>query len=134
MNHLPYSANPLTRLGHVPRIESREIPIATSPPVPTDTTSIYFKPPGTPGRFYRTPLYLLSELRSGHRIGGPSAILDDRFYLTILIEPGCHAEVSPYGHIHIHVPPPAQRREEEEIPVKRYRKRPAPQRRLLERR
>nr|KAG5689815.1 hypothetical protein BaRGS_029293 [Batillaria attramentaria] len=51
--------------------------------------------------FADTPVYLLEKLGAGHHITGPAIIIDKNS--TILVEPGCEAEITQYGDISITV-------------------------------
>uniref|UniRef100_A0A8D1GV27 5-oxoprolinase, ATP-hydrolysing n=1 Tax=Sus scrofa TaxID=9823 RepID=A0A8D1GV27_PIG len=56
---------------------------------------------GGPGGYQETPVYLLGELGYGHKLQGPCLIIDSNS--TILVEPGCQAEVTETGDIRISV-------------------------------
>uniref|UniRef100_A0A5G2QF41 5-oxoprolinase, ATP-hydrolysing n=1 Tax=Sus scrofa TaxID=9823 RepID=A0A5G2QF41_PIG len=53
------------------------------------------------GGYQETPVYLLGELGYGHKLQGPCLIIDSNS--TILVEPGCQAEVTETGDIRISV-------------------------------
>jgi 5-oxoprolinase (ATP-hydrolysing) len=63
----------------------------------TDRTSlVYFE-----GGWQDTPVFLMELLRPGHTIAGPAVIMDS--LSTILVEPGCQAEITAGGDIRIAV-------------------------------
>ncbi|XP_047381473.1 5-oxoprolinase isoform X3 [Sciurus carolinensis] len=67
-------------------------------------TQCYFE-----GGYQETPVYLLGELGYGHQLQGPCLIIDSNSPFvppapsTILVEPGCQAEVTKTGDIRISV-------------------------------
>ncbi|XP_027713466.1 5-oxoprolinase isoform X2 [Vombatus ursinus] len=72
-------------------------PQAQNGPARVDrVTQCYFE-----GGYQNTPVYQLGELGQGHRLPGPCLIIDSNS--TILVEPGCHAEVTKAGDIRITV-------------------------------
>ncbi|XP_072458758.1 5-oxoprolinase isoform X2 [Notamacropus eugenii] len=66
------------------------------PPRVDRVTQCYFE-----GGYQNTPVYQLGELGQGHRLPGPCIIIDNNS--TILVEPGCHAEMTKAGDIRITV-------------------------------
>uniref|UniRef100_A0A5F8H024 5-oxoprolinase, ATP-hydrolysing n=1 Tax=Monodelphis domestica TaxID=13616 RepID=A0A5F8H024_MONDO len=66
------------------------------PPRVDLVTQCYFE-----GGYQKTPVYQLGELNQGHQLPGPCLIIDSNS--TILVEPGCHAEVTKTGDIRITV-------------------------------
>uniref|UniRef100_A0A2R9ANB6 5-oxoprolinase, ATP-hydrolysing n=1 Tax=Pan paniscus TaxID=9597 RepID=A0A2R9ANB6_PANPA len=68
----------------------------TGPPRVDKMTQCYFE-----GGYQETPVYLLAELGYGHKLHGPCLIIDSNS--TILVEPGCQAEVTKTGDICISV-------------------------------
>ena len=65
-------------------------------------TSCYFISESTgAGSWHKTPIFLLEKLGPGHCIAGPAIIMQDTS--TILIEPGCSAEITEYGDVVITV-------------------------------
>ncbi|XP_055204475.2 5-oxoprolinase isoform X3 [Gorilla gorilla gorilla] len=68
----------------------------TGPPRVDKMTQCYFE-----GGYQETPVYLLAELGCGHKLHGPCLIIDSNS--TILVEPGCQAEVTKTGDIRISV-------------------------------
>ncbi|XP_074059206.1 5-oxoprolinase [Macrotis lagotis] len=66
------------------------------PPRVDRVTQCYFE-----GGYQDTPVYQLGELGQGHSLPGPCLIIDSNS--TILVEPGCHAEVTKMGNIRITV-------------------------------
>uniref|UniRef100_A0A2K6QGI7 5-oxoprolinase, ATP-hydrolysing n=1 Tax=Rhinopithecus roxellana TaxID=61622 RepID=A0A2K6QGI7_RHIRO len=68
----------------------------TGPPRVDKMTQCYFE-----GGYQETPVYLLGELGYGHKLHGPCLIIDSNS--TILVEPGCQAEVTETGDIRISV-------------------------------
>ncbi|MBV94713.1 5-oxoprolinase, partial [Eschrichtius robustus] len=77
------------RLEFVPKAQS-------GPPRVDKMTRCYFE-----GGYQETPVYLLGELGDGHKLQGPCLIIDSNS--TILVEPGCQAEVTETGDIRISV-------------------------------
>lgn len=70
--------------------------IQSGPPHVEKVTQCYFE-----GGYQETPVYLLGELGYGHQLQGPCLIIDNNS--TILVEPGCQAEVIETGDIRISV-------------------------------
>ena len=70
---------------------------------PVDSVDTYFE-----GGWRKTAVYLWRHLKAGHSIAGPALIIQDGG--TIVIEPGCHAEVTDFGDLVIHVESPRQTR------------------------
>ncbi|GAB1299490.1 5-oxoprolinase [Apodemus speciosus] len=70
--------------------------IQSGPPHVEKVTQCYFE-----GGYQETPVYLLGELGYGHQLQGPCLIIDNNS--TILVEPGCQAEVTETGDIRISV-------------------------------
>uniref|UniRef100_A0A4W2FE31 5-oxoprolinase, ATP-hydrolysing n=1 Tax=Bos indicus x Bos taurus TaxID=30522 RepID=A0A4W2FE31_BOBOX len=77
------------RLEDVPKAHS-------GPPRVDKMTQCYFE-----GGYQETPVYLLGELGCGHKLQGPCLIIDSNS--TILVEPGCQADVTETGDIRISV-------------------------------
>ncbi|KAK7474011.1 hypothetical protein BaRGS_00034721 [Batillaria attramentaria] len=75
-----------------------DVPIgkAAGPAVEEKRVQCYFD-----SGFADTPVYLLEKLGAGHHITGPAIIIDKNS--TILVEPGCEAEITQYGDISITV-------------------------------
>lgn len=69
---------------------AKEIP----PPMPKETVSVYFDS----GRVV-TPVYILSELLPFQSIAGPAIIVQD--VATVVVEPGCSANITASGDIEI---------------------------------
>ncbi|EPY76320.1 5-oxoprolinase [Camelus ferus] len=76
-------------LENVPKAQS-------GPPRVDKMTQCFFE-----GGYQETPVYLLGELGYGHKLQGPCLIIDSNS--TILVEPGCQAEVTEMGDIRISV-------------------------------
>ncbi|XP_031202901.1 5-oxoprolinase isoform X2 [Mastomys coucha] len=70
--------------------------IQSGPPHVEKVTQCYFEE-----GYQETPVYLLGELGFGHQLQGPCLIIDNNS--TILVEPGCQAEVTERGDIRISV-------------------------------
>lgn len=64
------------------------------PPVPRETVSVYFDSGRLP-----TPVYILTELKPRQHIHGPAIIVQD--VATVVVEPGCSANITPSGDIEI---------------------------------
>lgn len=65
-------------------------------PEPIKTSKVYFD-----GKWHETKLYLRENLLAGHKINGPSVIIDR--LSTIVIEPNCKAEITKKGDIVISI-------------------------------
>ncbi|KAG8231505.1 hypothetical protein J437_LFUL011543 [Ladona fulva] len=74
-------------------IESHSIP----PPIEL-VSKVYFAQTNC---HVETPVYLLSKLSAGHKIPGPCIIMDG--LSTILVEPGCEAEITCFGDVEISI-------------------------------
>ena len=70
---------------------------ADTPPVPLETVDGYFEEGRLPVKVYD-----LNKLRAGHRVTGPAIIIQDT--TTILVELDCHADITQYGDVAIHIP------------------------------
>jgi 5-oxoprolinase (ATP-hydrolysing) len=57
-------------------------------------TEVYFE-----SGYCRASVYILSDLRAGHKIPGPAVIMDN--LSTVLVEPDCTASVTSGGDIKI---------------------------------
>lgn len=77
------------QLPPAPRLEK-----AAEPPVAKYTRSVYFE-----GGNRDTPVFLLPDLRAGHKIPGPAMLLDKTS--TVLVEPGFSAAITDTGDIQI---------------------------------
>ncbi len=76
------------RLNRIPIAEAEdEAPVL-------DTVPCYFEQ-----GWRNTTLYNLNELKAGHTVGGPAIIIHDTS--TIVVEPDCHAVITPYGDAEI---------------------------------
>ena len=51
--------------------------------------------------WFKTPIYLLKKLCAGQFFHGPTILIEDNS--TILVEPGCTAEITEYGDVVIKV-------------------------------
>ncbi|XP_042148040.1 5-oxoprolinase isoform X2 [Ixodes scapularis] len=80
---------------------SHQLPRAEGDPQPTEETQCYFE-----DRYYTTPVFLLNKLLAGHVVQGPAIVIDDN--CTIVVEPGCHAQVLEQGDVCITVNQPAR--------------------------
>lgn len=65
-------------------------------PLPEGTTTIFFE-----GGAFDSPIYCTKNLLSGQKITGPAILIDQ--LSTILVEPGCSAEVTRFGDLIINV-------------------------------
>ncbi len=79
-----------------PGLRKFRIPEAQGPAVSETTTRCYFE-----GGWQDTPLFRTEHLCHGHEIPGPAILMQDTS--TILVEPGCRAEVTEFGDVLIHV-------------------------------
>jgi 5-oxoprolinase (ATP-hydrolysing) len=80
--------------GMVPQVG----PVAEDPgplPTPSETTPAYFEVGGRQD----TPAWLLSSLRPGHGVLGPALLIDT--ISTIVVEPGCTADITAAGDVRI---------------------------------
>ncbi|HLC16474.1 MAG TPA: hydantoinase B/oxoprolinase family protein, partial [Thermodesulfovibrionia bacterium] len=76
--------------GKAEPIERRKIERFSEPPLPADTMKTYFK-----GGWADTKVYIMDNLKAGHRIYGPALVMQDSS--TIVVEPECIAEITEYG-------------------------------------
>jgi 5-oxoprolinase (ATP-hydrolysing) len=74
------------------------------------TTPVYYSTDGNASRCLDSPVYDLNDLKGGMFINGPSIILNQTS--TILVEPGCQAEIDNYGNVIIQVVASSNRQEE----------------------
>jgi len=76
----------------------QKFPIANKPgtPQPDSQTRCYFE-----SGWHNTPIFLLDQLGAGQRLDGPAILMQDTS--TILIEPGCFAEITEFGDVVITV-------------------------------
>lgn len=65
------------------------------PPTPKEYVTTFFDVTGR----VQIPVYILNELLPGHSIAGPAMIIQD--VATVVVEPACHANISPNGDIEI---------------------------------
>jgi 5-oxoprolinase (ATP-hydrolysing) len=82
--------------GHTAGLRRTAIFRATGPPAKKDTVPCYFESGWT-----NTALYDLESLGAGHHIPGPAIIIHDT--TTIVVEPGCRAEITEHGDVAIDV-------------------------------
>ena len=83
-------------LGKTSTFDRIAIPASSETPVPMDTVPCYFEQ-----GWQDTHLYSLEALKASQTIQGPAIIIHD--ISTILIEPGCRAEITAYGDVAIEV-------------------------------
>jgi 5-oxoprolinase (ATP-hydrolysing) len=83
-------------LGKTTSFDRTAIPASEDDPVPVDTVPCYFEH-GWQG----TNVYSLEALKASQTIQGPAIIIHD--ISTILVEPGCRAEITAYGDVAITV-------------------------------
>jgi len=83
-------------VGRTGQVRRFPIPRAEGVPEPLATRPVYFE-----GGWRPTPLYRLDALGAGARIEGPALLIQDTS--TILVEPGCRAEITQYGDLRIDV-------------------------------
>tara|TARA_B100000809_G_scaffold266726_1_gene331024 strand:- start:2794 stop:6669 length:3876 start_codon:yes stop_codon:yes gene_type:complete len=76
----------------------QKFPIAnkSGTPQPDSQTRCYFE-----SGWHDTPIFLLDQLGAGQRLDGPAILMQDTS--TILIEPGCFAEITEFGDVVITV-------------------------------
>ncbi len=76
----------------------QKFPIANKSgiPEPDTPTRCYFE-----SGWHDTPIFLLDQLGAGQRLNGPAILMQDTS--TILIEPGCFAEITEFGDVVITV-------------------------------
>jgi 5-oxoprolinase (ATP-hydrolysing) len=65
------------------------------------TTDVYFVTDGNQTKKLSTPVFDLEALKGGMTLAGPAIILNQTS--TILVEPGCQAEIDSYGSVIIEV-------------------------------
>ncbi len=82
----------------------QKFPIAnkSGTPQPDSQTRCYFE-----SGWHDTPIFLLAQLGAGQRLDGPAILMQDTS--TILIEPGCFAEITEFGDVVITVETKTQR-------------------------
>ena len=82
----------------------QKFPIAnkSGTPQPDSQTRCYFE-----SGWHDTPIFLLDQLGAGQRLDGPAILMQDTS--TILIEPGCFAEITEFGDVVITVETKTQR-------------------------
>ena len=85
-----------------PGLQKFPIPQKTEPPQSDHHTRCYFE-----GGWHDTPIFLLEQLGAGQRLNGPAILMQDTS--TILIEPGCFAEITEFGDVVITVETRTQR-------------------------
>ena len=76
-------------------------PPSLPPPPPLVHSSTFFAGLGR----VRTPVFPLSQLPPGTTVSGPALLVDA--ITTLLVEPGCVAQVTADGDVRVEVPPPA---------------------------
>ena len=98
-------------VGHSDSLRKQPIPHAQQALTAIAQTRTFFE-----GGWHETAVYDWQDLRAGHTVQGPALIIQDGG--TIVIEPGCDAEVGPHGDVFINVEPPeATRLDEEADPI-----------------
>jgi 5-oxoprolinase (ATP-hydrolysing) len=80
--------------GKTTRIKDVFIKKAKQPPKPVETTNCFFE-----SGWMQTLVFEMAGLRAGHRICGPALIIQDT--ATVVVEPGCTAEITGTGDISI---------------------------------
>ena len=88
-------------VGRSESLKKVRVARAEGPLAALERTRTYFE-----SGWRETAVYDWQALRAGHRVAGPALIIQDGG--TIVIEPDCHAEVTEFGDLEIHVQPPAQ--------------------------
>ena len=83
-------------VGRSEALKKVRVPKAFGPLTPIDRTQTYFE-----GGLQETAVYSWEALRAGHTLAGPALVIQDGG--TIVIEPHCHAEVTEFGNLEIHV-------------------------------
>lgn len=83
-------------VGKSERLTEDDLPLAEHPPVAVKKVPCYFDE-----GYLDTDVYILSTLRAGHVLQGPSLVIDQNN--TVVIEPGCWATLSPKGTLVITV-------------------------------
>jgi len=83
-------------IGRASKLRSFPIAEARGLPKRHSTVSCYFE-----GGMEATDLYNLDDLGAGHIIHGPAILIQDTS--TIIVEPGCSAEITKYGDVRITV-------------------------------
>jgi N-methylhydantoinase A len=86
----------LTAIGRLQRPQ-----LATSTPGSARSTVPIGERPVYLGEWVPASVYVFEDLVPGERFSGPAVV--DGNYTTVLLPPGCHAEVDPWGGLIIHV-------------------------------
>jgi N-methylhydantoinase A len=86
----------LTAIGRLQRPQ-----LATSTPGSARSTGPIGERPVYLGEWVPASVYVFEDLVPGERFSGPA--VEDGNYTTVLLPPGCHAEVDPWGGLIIHV-------------------------------
>jgi 5-oxoprolinase (ATP-hydrolysing) len=86
-------------VGKSKTINAIQIPKAQGGELPSPMTSkeVYFVTDGNQTRKLSTPVFDLEALKGGMTLAGPAIILNQTS--TILVEPGCQAEIDSYGSV-----------------------------------
>ncbi|CAG0882607.1 unnamed protein product [Cyprideis torosa] len=93
------SASPTSVEMNLLRARTKE----DGPLKPEQVTPVYFEISLGRGDFLDSSVYRLEKLFHGDSISGPAIIIDK--LSTVLVEPGCRAQISKYGDIEIDVTP-----------------------------
>ncbi|WP_456386200.1 hydantoinase B/oxoprolinase family protein [Desulfolithobacter sp.] len=83
-------------LGKSKQLHRRKLEKKVCPLTRLGTHPCYFA-----GSWHDTDIFALESLGPGTEIQGPAILIHDT--TTILIEPGCHARITPYGDVEIEV-------------------------------
>ncbi|XP_031780579.1 5-oxoprolinase [Nasonia vitripennis] len=83
-------------VGKTEVLEEPTLGASSLPPKPDKKTKVYFE-----GGYRETDVYQLASLSAGHVIDGPAIIMDS--LSTILVEPGCSAQITTRGNIKIKI-------------------------------
>ncbi len=88
-------------VGRSDSLVKQPIARAEGPIRPLETARTWFD-----GGWRETAVYRWQDLRAGHRMDGPALVIQDG--ATIVIEPGCRAEVTAHGDVRILVEQPGK--------------------------
>uniref|UniRef100_A0A6B2KY66 Hydantoinase B/oxoprolinase domain-containing protein n=1 Tax=Arcella intermedia TaxID=1963864 RepID=A0A6B2KY66_9EUKA len=91
-------------LGKSPHIQKFIYNKSPKPPPVIKVHKCYFKPnDDEEGKFIDTNVYLLSDFGDGDKVVGPCIVIDPKYFMNIVVEPNCTAQLNKYGHLEIHL-------------------------------
>jgi len=85
-----------------PGLQKFTLAVNSKTPQAEDSTSCYFLDGSSAkGGWQKTPIYRLENLGAGQHLEGPAIVMQNTS--TILLEPGCSAEITAYGDVALNV-------------------------------